>query len=550
MATNEDATEVAAAELLLRRPSTEGSRLATKDSRLTTKERIAPGGVLPSPAAVTDKRTRSARQRQLEESSEGKGAVPGLDLLPGGEAAEPATERVEEAAEAVQEAAEAVQEATEAATEATEATKENPEAEEGMSAVAPMWDVESEIRALGAEDFDLPTPPGENEFWAKDVLAMLAGSASMLGWKVMPKHKPTTKSVATVFGLPESPEQFATRLKEFDQDYYDSLQSIHAPSQAESKLSTSRSVDGPLFMPKVEGVPALGLHYSPCSSASSRVASAALKQREAVPGLDLDKVHMGYDDDDEDDDDEDNPQQTLVAAMGGGHDVPLLNMSSLQHGYSSAETSSGARLRGGEQLIPPSRDLLRSPASSSQGNDHGAVGWGQLRPPSRGMTTAIPAPPGGSPYEFWLGGAPVLRASYAGEDGPTAWEEQNSMMHRSGTAPGAIGIQARLMSSTGSLSLTGATSIAGKPLLDSVDAKVKLPPLKQKQKPKGKSRGPSVAVDGKPGAVDERPSRGNGKPVVAHVHAHHHHHYHVYPQPKAATGEPLAGAVCVGGAGN
>merc|ERR1719198_2961999 len=100
-------------------------------------------------------------------------------------------------------------------------------------------------------------------------------------------------------------------------------------------------------------MPATGLRRSPCNSATSQKALAAAVARSGVPGLDMSRVNMGYDDDE---DTEDDPTgkiasvQKHIASMQGSEgmpsgemrkaDVPQLDMSALQQQGASSSVPS------------------------------------------------------------------------------------------------------------------------------------------------------------------------------------------------------------------
>lgn len=94
-------------------------------------------------------------------------------------------------------------------------------------------------------------------------------------------------------------------------------------------------------------MPATGLRLSPCNSATSQKALAANLARSVVPGLDLTRVHMGFDDDE---DTEDDITNKIGKAPGGGDDVtssggwkadvPQLDMSAVQNDGASNSSPS------------------------------------------------------------------------------------------------------------------------------------------------------------------------------------------------------------------
>lgn len=108
-----------------------------------------------------------------------------------------------------------------------------------------------------------------------------------------------------------------------------------APSSARTE-QTDQSLHRVPSLP-MPAMPATGLRLSPCNSATSQKALAANLARSVVPGLDLTRVHMGFDDDE---DTEDDITNKLGKAPSGGDEVtssggwkaevPQLDMSAVQ----------------------------------------------------------------------------------------------------------------------------------------------------------------------------------------------------------------------------
>merc|ERR1719271_592561 len=71
-----------------------------------------------------------------------------------------------------------------------------------------------------------------------------------------------------------------------------------------SMPSTERTDHSMQRVPNLPSMPATGLRLSPCSSATSAKALAANLARSVVPGLDMTRVHMGFDDDEDTEEDQ------------------------------------------------------------------------------------------------------------------------------------------------------------------------------------------------------------------------------------------------------
>merc|ERR1719265_1984794 len=118
-----------------------------------------------------------------------------------------------------------------------------------------------------------------------------------------------------------------------------------APSSIRSQGSAEFSK-----VPPLNSMPATGFRLSPNNSANSELASAARRCRSAVPGLDMTKVHMGYDDDEDTEDDHTSSlfktQKGLTVeagettpTSGAKAEVPQLNMAVLQKKASSGHSN-------------------------------------------------------------------------------------------------------------------------------------------------------------------------------------------------------------------
>lgn len=362
------------------------------------------------------------------------------------------------------------------------------------------------------------------EAWTAQVLQSLVQSAG--SHVVQPGKRPSTAAIAETLGLSSPPRSasypnlgFCFRGSSIRPG--ESFASSSSSSTTCTVRSQATNWSG---SPRSLNVPATGLHYSPCSSADSRTASAARINRSSVPGLDLTHVLMG--EDDEEDEEDDDLQLITSGPSIPLHDgVPQINMTVMQAdsrldntGRSVGKTSSMRMARRGlspgtvpmppEGAAPqletrqtpkphssepdPTRLMCKAPAPLQRNPSRSTTQlFGQSATPS----AQVPLPP-------------VARHCVRSHSQPHSFDRiQKGPCQRAGSMRRTPDLEGK------------------KPPADKV-ANLRLPPVKQ-----GKHHA---------AAAPHHKSRGG---LI--MHTHHHVHYHIFSKPSAKGAVNVSAATSV-----
>jgi len=318
----------------------------------------------------------------------------------------------------------------------------------------------------------------EHEAWVQSVFSTLAADAPL----DRPARKPgmqrmSTISIARALGCLPAMQQSASSpsIARDSHMAHAGTNSIRSPLSSAPMSSQPRSVwtppsppapssirsQGSNELPKVPqlvSMPPTGLRLSPSNSANSEQASAARRCRSAVPGLDMTKVHMGYDDDEDTEDDHTSTlfktQKGLTVSTetdGAKSEVPTLNMAVLQKKYSASHSNKLTHESGGPRGIvtsPPAprgvppganarqelSEIPRRPGGPTPRTANRVDGRENLRPPSRGDNMVM-----GRPFDYWRGGRLQRRATM--EEGAFSRLPQRNIMSAGGFGMGTSNLE-------------------------------------------------------------------------------------------------------------
>lgn len=241
-------------------------------------------------------------------------------------------------------------------------------------------------------------------------------------------------------------------------------------------------------------VPACGLRPPSRSSVSSANASAAVRNRSSVPGLDMSRVQMG-DDDDEEVTGKDSLECAASSAPTGSYspalpfDVPRLNMAAVH-----VQSVPVSTVPGGAKHVK----VFTEPVPPALVPEYSL----QERPPCRGTDIGDKGLDGNCSRLPRRGNAPA-----SGEDGYPGLDRASSAHFWPSAETPTLGLQLRPNPSRGVVITSSGTGLKPVP---AVIARVRLPPM-------GNRKGNAA------GGRD-----GRHLPLVSHLHSHLHHHYHVF----------------------
>eukprot|EP00927_Polykrikos_kofoidii_P073423 TRINITY_DN69461_c0_g1_i1.p1 TRINITY_DN69461_c0_g1~~TRINITY_DN69461_c0_g1_i1.p1 ORF type:complete len:585 (-),score=102.55 TRINITY_DN69461_c0_g1_i1:100-1854(-) len=309
----------------------------------------------------------------------------------------------------------------------------------------------------------------------------------------------------------------------------------HWPGQGGSAPSCgnpARPEDGSLT------VPACGLRYSPTNSASSRMAALARHSRAKVPGLDMSKAHMNYDDD------EDSETGSRVADLyqGPPEGVPQLNMSAI-FGRADGTCTFGAPGKGGLDVnVPLAHSSMERPPSRQAQSTGAVVNRNQLGDFWVGQVERRQTLPEDDCVGNWDGadtsGERLRKRAASCAEFSSKYRESSmpaAALHRSpssgasrqgppSTTAAAGAVIAGQQQQPGKVLNKSFDTLSFAGLMDPMGAVIKKNPRQKSEKVEGE---PGLRVRLPPVRAKEAQAAAPGLRVEVHSHYHYHHHVFV-----------------------